>query len=606
MTAAASWGGAGAPHEARSRLEQALETLNICRDEVRELCTEYSYDAMLHTHPQSVAAVGRAARYLAATLDAGLAAIRSTPAHPRAWDSDRLPGTDSEDPVARCADLALWLVDLCLCLRAWWDAPSREVWAPNVVPGETPIGELDDTKRRDLEVALANLHRERPWLGPARPVLATRVSASDKAFSEAPEVDRAKFAELFCGVVCATIECLDPHVQRLGKHWSREDRARFFADDEKPRTEAAIAARDRRNAGWPEPEQRTRFRPASDSSFDEAIELGVFGANEEAYRQTWEPTNPRIYEDKRGVPRRVYFGPSPTLQTTPDTTHALSARYVRRVYNAAAFANRTGRILNAKLTVAWFLLEGTDLVEQERCFRRYYKNLKQWFRDLSATRVPDVADHEPRIIYVHENPGGASFHTHFALAVPEAVMADFRGAARGMMARLVQPNKLTGDRLERLVKAEVRRPDRNACVGQWCWLHYMLKGANHAELLVDRGPERRRYLGDVLAYRYENPGPVPGRERIGVTKALGAEARDEFVDARGRFGSLWDTQVASGEIDVRELYSDHYLRQLEGLDDRVGVALAGEQAEWAAEEVLAYLSDLWPTAPGRTHLQAQN
>ncbi|MBI0436084.1 hypothetical protein D9598_19940 [Roseomonas sp. KE0001] len=390
----------------------------------------------------------------------------------------------------------------------------------------------------------------------------------------------------------------------LGQRRSPANWAQLFDDDDEPRTEAAIAARDRRYAGWPEPERRTRFRPTSGSSLDEALERGVFGADEEAYRSAWVPTDPRIYEDKRGMPRRVYLGPQPAPRTEPDITHALSARHVRRIYNAAAFANRTGYILNAKLTVAWFLLEGMNPAEQLRCFGSYYKKLKQWFRDQSAARVPDAADREPRIIHVHENPGGASFHTHFALAVPETMMADFRGAAQGMMARLVGSHGLEGDRLKRLVKAEVRRPDRDACVGQWFWLHYMLKGANHAELLVDPGPGLCRRLGDVLAYRYEDPGPMPGCERVGVTEALGAEAQDEFADARGRrFGSLWDAQLMSGEIDVRWLYSDYYLRQREELPDGAGVALAGGRVEREAEVLDTFLGEL--PALGIGGLQAQ-
>jgi hypothetical protein len=223
-----------------------------------------------------------------------------------------------------------------------------------------------------------------------------------------------------------------------------------------------------------------------------------------------------------------------------------------------------GITVNGRITMAWFLLQDASLDEQWRCFDRFHANLKQCFRDLDPAIVPDGADREPWIVHVHENAGGTYFHTHFALAVPPGFLAGFRDAVRGIARRSVDGycvNRSSG----KLVKVEVRRPDAHACTGQWNWFHYMLKGTRRDEVLVETGPDGTRLLDDVLAWRYENPGPArPRRPRVRVTPNLNGQAQCTFVDERGAFVSLWDKQVRSGRVDVRTLYSDHYLLQARG------------------------------------------
>ena len=97
--------------------------------------------------------------------------------------------------------------------------------------------------------------------------------------------------------------------------------------------------------------------------------------------------------------------------------------------------------------------------------------MKQWFRDVDPALVPDPADRQPWVVYVHENPDGEKLNTHFALAVPEGVLNLFRDAVRGIVLRAVEGFTWRGD-LGDLVEPKVRRADRNACIGQWMWFHY--------------------------------------------------------------------------------------------------------------------------------------
>ena len=405
-----------------------------------------------------------------------------------------------------------------------------------------------------LERAHRDLHR---WAGTAGRAEPCKV------------LDENGVALVFCRVALLLLGHLEIVAPLVLRARSREELARFYDDDDKPRTDTAMRARTRRYAGWPEPDRRTRFRPAHGNDPDSLLEQAVFGATEEAYQRAWEYKDERIYAYKRSVTRRSYLGPArPAAAAPPDYTTALSAEEVKLAYDGFAFANRSGRVLNGKITVAWFLLQNADLKAQWGCFHRFYQNLKQWFRDVDPALVPDPADRQPWVVHVHENPDGEKLNTHFALAVPEGVLNLFRDAVRGIVLRAVEGFTWRGD-LGDLVEPKVRRADRNACIGQWMWFHYMLKGTRRDKVLVEAGPDSARALDDVLAYRYEDPGPAPKRRaRVRLTKNLLPEAQNAFVDPKGgRFVSLWDEQVRSGRIDVRELYSDRYLSQWEGHDD---------------------------------------
>ena len=476
------------------------------------------------------------------------------------------------------AKLGLWSISLCVNVRAWAAAGPAELGWEAILRSRYPHAGVGRERTHRI-LAVDDLRREQPWLteawrqflsvvGVGLPGLTVAVLRSGLVFD--------RVVDAYCQTIRLAIELLEREAlqavsRRRAAHWRD-----LCVDSNKPTTDAAMRARDRRYAGWPVPDEKIRFRPALGSDVDSKIEQNVFGEDEDTYIKAWCQTDERIYEYKRGIARREYVGGSPTdtPASPPDFTHAFGSAQVRRVYNALAFANRTGRILNAQLTVSWYLLDRFDLDGQWQCFGTFYHNLKQWFRDLKAELVPDAADRRPWIVYVHENPGGARLHTHFGLVVPEPVRNQFNDSARGILERAAHVK--IGDRnMAKLVRLRVRRANRHACVGQWFWFHYMLKGANHSEIVAKDGENGSYSLGDVMAYRYQDPGPMGSWRRIGVTEAMRPKAQTAFRDDRGqRFDSIWEQQIGAGRIDVRALYSDRYLAQWEGHDDAAIVTAA--------------------------------
>ena len=466
------------------------------------------------------------------------------------------------------AKLGLWSISLCVNVRAWATAgPAEPAWEA-ILRGSYPHACVGRERTRWI-VAVDDLRREQSWLPEAwrRFLSVVGVGLADQTTAGPRSgliFDRV--VDTYCQTIRLAIELLEREAlravsRRRAAHWEY-----LCADSDKPRTDNAMRARDRRYAGFDHFSGSSLYRPSGGGDLDTGIMLGVLGGDKKAFWQTWEQTDGRIYVHKRGIERDARLGPArPTVSVVQDFTTALSLEEVKRAYDSFAFANRTGRILNGKVTVSWFLLQNVSEAERWDCFKRFYRSLKQWFRDVGRAVGSELADRQPWIVHVHENPDGDKFHTHFAMVVPEAVRSLFRGRVRGMVQTAVDGHVWEGG-IGALVDPDVRRADRNGCVGQWEWFHYMLKGGRRDKVLVDAGPDNRRILDDILAWRYENPRPIGRRARVHVTRNLLPEAQQSFVDARGRrFVSLWDEQVLSGQIDVRQLFSQHYLLQ-EGRD----------------------------------------
>lgn len=492
------------------------------------------------------------------------------------------------------------IVTLCIALRPWLAPPTpAELLAHHLNLGPL-AGRRSAGGYGCFETSVTRLCEENPWLEPVHKELHRLAGTAGPAEATGDLADSPS-VPLFCRVANLALELMEAAARLVRRPWTSEERARLYEDDywDKPRSDTAMRARDRRYAGWPEPVHRSRFRPAMGNDLDSKIQQSVLGINEETYLQAWGQIDERIYKYKRGVPRRAYVGGSDDDRpvSTPDFTNAFGAAAVRRVYNAFAFANRTGRIMNAQLTIAWYLLEGVDPAAQWQCFDTFYHNIKQWFRNVSSELVPEATDRRPWIVYVHENPGGHKLHTHFALVVPDPLIERFYGCAKGILWRAL-PASVNDLGLAKLVRLRVRRTNHHAYVGQWFWFHYILKGANHSEVVAKGGVDGTYPLGDVMAYRYQDPGPMRPRQRIGFTASLRPKAQKAFVDDLGRgFESLWEQQMQTGRVDVRELYFDRYFSHSKGCDDAPDASVRATAVPGPEEESdpLAILI-MWPWA----------
>lgn len=379
-------------------------------------------------------------------------------------------------------------------------------------------------------------------------------------------------------------------------------------DDRKPRTEAEMEARTLWQSGdmWRVSGERYgRARGKGDAVAGDgpwaSMVRATVGHDGAGHVRAVLSSDPRVFGAKRRARTRDFFRPP---AASPDYRHALPFRDVVRLYDAGAYANRRGVVLNARVTISWFLLGDCTERECERYFEAFKKNVVEWLRSRGAAAPGKPF---PAYVYAHEAAGGNKRHTHMRLAVPPELGKEFREEVRAALRHVIAPRPwpelaVGPDDKEksRFVVARVSAvpahdPARSRPMtkDQWIGVTYMLKGADPTPALSVREGGQTVSVGDIMEWEYEDPGAPWTTRRVGASQELGPTARRAFVDEGGHaFHSLLTVQRKAGTIDVRDLYSDYYLDQAAG---RRGVAPpAAPQPGTAAdgEDVVAALLSL--------------
>lgn len=550
-----------------------LTTLKVCGEELARLRGGYDFELSRGVRPQSVAAVLRAGRHLGAELDAAARVIGrlSRTGGAQSDDEARVAAMEREIGV-ECNECARKLEGICIALRAWAEAADPEAEASRVLKEWVPVIGLNNKEQRELHIELARLLN-----GPVGAVPDGSIRMAVVELSGAAAVAARRVA----AAACEAIELLGMHVSRFGRLQLRHDPAEF-ADDDKPRTEAEMAARSFWQSGnmWlatgshmaGTKKDGREDHPVQGSGLWAEMVRATVGHNRRQHAQAVLAADPRFFGVKRRARTREFYR-SPAK--TPDYSRAFPDEMVRRLYDAVAFANRCGLVLNARVTVSWFLLEDCDAAECDRLFQRFKKNLVQW---LGEKGPPEPGQPWPAFVYVHEAGDKAKYHTHMRVAVPPALAADFREEVRGALRKVIAPRpwpKLPKTKrggsaefvVSRVSGLAVHDPARRRPMtkDQWVSLGYLLKGADPRRVLMRREDGQLVTVGNLLEWEYEDPGAPWRGKPFSPSEALGPAARQRFRDKDGKpFVSLLERQIRDGNIDVRELYSDWYLAQALG------------------------------------------
>jgi hypothetical protein len=585
----------------REQLDQAVQEMRSLGAALDWLFAPYEIDQ--RTYPNSAGAVLRIAASIAADIEECVAALRDELREDAAFPRLRFvlePEPGWRPGEWRCVQAGRGLLNLCVGIRAWSISLEREACAMGVPWNEVErVGEGDKVR---LAEAWAQLRTEYDWVDSAEKGLWSADGPDEHNWTwERWATAGGSLLGLVLRLSELAIHLLKGEVERIstpaalrpsagadtesgcGSPWSDDDRAEktyISADD--------FEAKERRLSGEVEPRWPTAYPsvrgsmtggkkpspaegPFRGSGYHERLEAAIEGPNADIKWRALVASMPHVYVRKiKDKPPLIWGGwekPPPGLRSANAeegrfrSPHALTLDEVRRVYNAVAFANRRGKVMNASLTLAWFMLPGVDQIKQAKADEAFRHKLKQWFdsrHELSSSA------REALFVYVQENPTGERFHTHLLLHLPTEMIERFKAylpAAVAQTARTIAGVR-GGDLPEGLHKARVRRHDRHALHSQWIRYHYVTKGADPETSLTGVGP-CKYYVGDVMRFTHRDPGPVvKGRRlRVGASGALGPT--EQSREALG-FRSLLDEQIRSGVLDVRALFSDHYLREFNG------------------------------------------
>jgi len=234
-------------------------------------------------------------------------------------------------------------------------------------------------------------------------------------------------------------------------------------------------------------------------------------------------------------------------QASWGVTKSINDRQFKNAYNAVAFANRNGRVMNVHMTIAWSTV---GIVADEELADLNEKFLERFRKWCDARELPRAW------IFVLERSKERGLHSHILASVPRDGYADGKAGltnwAKGCIKNLTGrvPLQKRGEKTKTIV---VRHKDESVQL-QWKWFRYVMKGL--APNLTRRDSEDRRkvrLLKNVAGVRARPQGTVTTK-RVGSSRVIGAKARE----AAG-----FKSELDNGATKARQLYTDLYIQRFE-------------------------------------------
>lgn len=281
------------------------------------------------------------------------------------------------------------------------------------------------------------------------------------------------------------------------------------------------------------------------------------------------------------------------------------------LYSGICFANAHGVLLNTHLTISWRHLGFEDHSEATDAMQELFMHhLHGWFK-FRITKHPEQFDgldsHELYWIYSHENSTKTGFHTHFLLAMPNALQAKFHKWVHKRFSAFTRIKPLH----ENAIKVSINLSSDQVYM-QWHFFKYLCKGLDKDARIISEEHKKRlakeyaeyterklkqisdpKYeeikfpqtypvdeiawyvdklptthyndylswvalfypkiedhttvaLGDYINIPYENPGHITCKCRINMSDNLSKPAR---------LAKSFTSKMERGQFDVRELYN---------------------------------------------------
>jgi hypothetical protein len=225
-------------------------------------------------------------------------------------------------------------------------------------------------------------------------------------------------------------------------------------------------------------------------------------------------------------------------------TEHLHGRHFMNLYNAVAFANCQGWVLNTFISISWSTVGITTDLLVERAHRRFIERMRKWLMERGLPLA---------WVWVLERGDTYGLHGHIHVAVPKLHHADFTRWARKCVSRIAG-RPLVDTATSTTVDFNCRT-DRDVA-GQWWRFQYYGKGADPTLGLRDTDDKHIwRPLNEVAGLTLKPQGLVKTK-RAGVSRALDAKARKAFATQYG----LPPFALGNGGKEPADLYTDEYLK----------------------------------------------
>ncbi|MCF4124956.1 MULTISPECIES: hypothetical protein [Methylobacterium] len=272
------------------------------------------------------------------------------------------------------------------------------------------------------------------------------------------------------------------------------------------------------HAGGPSPNHAYSF---TGNSYESRLLAGVYGRSpEELYEADIKNINsqqerrPSCFVRKlRGRAVKPFYvdlvGPRPSL---------IGAQEFASHYAAAEFAVENNLLCDVSITIQWGLLGCHDTNAVKAGFRAFQMCLDAWLKDYEIPRA---------YFYVHEAGADGSLHTHLQVHIPAD--AEEQPTHRKNFREWAQRTWVQNRLRSYVPKAvAVSRGGKSSLMRHWMGFHYQMKGYDQDACIVrSRNSEDRQavMLGDLIAFKWRNPGTVPLKKRIGHSELLGETSR---------------------------------------------------------------------------------
>ena len=244
-----------------------------------------------------------------------------------------------------------------------------------------------------------------------------------------------------------------------------------------------------------------------------------------------QPVNDCTFDD-------LIVTPDGEVEFHPNLTTHISALQWCKLYNAVAFANSNGWVLQAWCTIAWQEIGITDDDKVSGALRDWTERVRKWLEERDCPCV---------YVYVHENSRKRGLHTHVLLHVPPEHTATFRSWCR---ERSLKRRGQTGGVPKAALHIETR--EDKGTERQWRWFRYMMKGTSRTGggFGNTSNPHVVTEMNELVDHHFEDGGIIRCRKRVGASQRI-----DELARKDANFVSLFD----AGENSPERLYSDHYI-----------------------------------------------